>query len=132
MEIKFLDIVKDLGLTILLLRLVGGIQAIVELPNNFGPFVVIVMFASIAIPMGISTLHLAVNNLNMFLPETNNLSPIRRNLLKTTFLILLFPLVPVFLETHYLEIAERARTMAQSYNIKAVREKLQCQKTLPI
>ena len=55
-EIKFIDIFKDLGLTLLMLQLVGGAQAIINLPTNFGSVLVMSMFWSIFIPMLISSL----------------------------------------------------------------------------
>ena len=50
-EVKSIDIIKDFGLTILMLRLVGGFPAIIDLPTTFGSVIVLVMFFSIIIPM---------------------------------------------------------------------------------
>ena len=89
-ELKFLDIIKDFALSILMLGLIGGPQAIIDLPTNFGSVIVVLMFGSIIIPMMISSLHLAVNNLEMFLPEAKNSSKSRRYL-KTALLFILSP-----------------------------------------
>ena len=128
MELKFLDIIKDLGLSFLMLGLIGGPKAIMDLPNNFGSVIVMVMFASIFIPMLCSSLHLAVNNFNMFLPENSSKNSKIRRCLKTAILFLVSPIVPVFLETHYLKCSEEARKLAQEYNIKAIQKKQECRK----
>ena len=103
-EIKFLDIFKDLGLTILMLQLIGGLQAIIDLPTNFGSVVVLSMIASIFFPLFLSSLHLAVNNVDMLWTRTNNKYPDKITYLKKAFLFLLSPLHPLFLEIYYLEI----------------------------
>ena len=123
-ELKFLDIIKDFALSILMLGLIGGPQAIIDLPTNFGSVIVCVMFGSIIIPMMISSLHLAVNNLEMFLPEAKNSSKSRRYL-KTALLFILSPVQPVLLEVHHLQTAEEARELAQNYNIEAIQKKHQ-------
>ena len=128
---KFLDIFKDLGLSILMLRLIGGPQAISDFPANFGSVVVISMLASIFIPMIISSLHLALNNFDMFLPKRNikeSMNSKLRTCLVTALIFLLSPLHPVFLETLYLQTAEEAREMARCYNIEVVQKRLQCRK----
>ena len=130
-EVKFLDIFKDLGISILMLKLIGGPQAISDFPTNFGSVIVICMFASIFIPMLISSLHLAANNFDMFLPKRNvkasKYSKLRICLV-TALLFLLSPLHPVFLETLYLQTAEEAREMARCYKTEVVQKKLQCRK----
>ena len=123
-EVKFLDIIKDLALSILMLELVGGLQAIIDLPTNFGSVIVVVMFGSIFIPMLISSLHYAVNNFDMFLPEVKNSSKTRRYL-KTALLFILSPVQQLLLETHHLQTAEEARELAQNYNIEAIQKKYQ-------
>ena len=82
------------------------------------------MFGSIIIPMMISSLHLAVNNLEMFMPEVKNSSKTRRYL-KTALLFILSPVQPVLLEAHHLQTAEEARELAQNYNIEAIQKKRQ-------
>ena len=131
LEVKLLDIFKDLGLSILILRLIGGPQAVSDFPSKFGSVVVISMFASIFIPMLISSLHLAVNNFDMFISKRNikvSMNSKLRTWLVTALIFLLSPLHPVFLETLYLQTAEEAREMARYYNIEAVQKKLLCRK----
>ena len=107
-----------------MLGLIGGPQAIIDLPTNFGSVVVVVMFGSIIIPMMISSLHLAVNNLEMFLPEVKNSSK-TMSYLKTALLFILSPVQSVLLEVHHLQTAEEARELAQNYNIEAIQKKRQ-------
>ena len=126
-EVKSIDMIKDFALTILMLRLVGGIPAIIDLPTTFGSVIVVVMFSSIIIPMLISSLHLAVNNFYMSLPlphSTSNPSKIRK-CLQTALLFILSPFQPVLLETHFLQTSEDARELAQRYNIDAIKKKQQ-------
>ena len=125
-EIKFFDIFKDLGLTLLMLQLVGGPQAIINLPTNFGSVLVMSMFWSIFIPMLISSLDLAINNFDMFSPLNYIKSTVLLSSIRTVLLFLLSPLQPVFLEIHYLEMADEARVLAQNYDIKSVQKKHHC------
>lgn len=126
MEMKFIDIIKDLGLSILMLELIGGPTAIINLPTNFGSAIVMVMFSSIIVPMLCSSLHLLVNNFNMFLPEDSPNSSKTKRFFRIALLFVMSPLVPVFLETHYHKVSEEARRLAQEYNIKAVQKKKEC------
>ena len=66
-EIMSLDIIKDIGLTIFTLLLYGGPNALFDLPNSYGAAIIISMFASIFIPLLISSPHLTINNLEIFL-----------------------------------------------------------------
>ena len=129
-ELKLFDLVKDLGLSILMLNLVGGFRAIIDLPTNFGPVMVLTMFGSIFIPIMVSTLHLGWNNFNMFLPEikvdqSSSSSKIKK-FLKTALLFLLSPVLPMILETHFLQTSEEARELSQNYNKAAVLKKQNC------
>ena len=127
-ELKLFDLVKDLGLSILMLGLVGGFRAIIDLPTNFGPVMVLTMFGSIFIPIMVSTLHLGWNNFNMFLPEmrVDQSSSKLKKFLKTALLFLLSPVLPMILETHFLQTSEEARELSQNYNKAAVFKKQNC------
>ena len=48
-ELKYIDVFKDLGLSILMLNLIGGPRTIIKFPATFCSAVVICMFASIFI-----------------------------------------------------------------------------------
>ena len=89
------------------------------------------MFASIFIPMLTGTLHLAVNNFDMYLPKriskASENSMLRKCLI-TALLFLLAPLDFVFLETLYLQTTEEARELARCYNIEVVKKKLESRK----
>ena len=128
-EMKYLDIFKDLGLTILILQLIGGPQAIIDLPTNFGSVIVISMLGSIFIPMLLSSLNLLVHNLEMFLPKKDGKFTkldVMKAYLKAALFFLLSPLHPVFLGTLHLELADEARVLAENYNVKAVQKNHQC------
>ena len=127
-EIKYIDIIKDLGLSILILNLIGGPLTIIEFPTNFGSAVVICMFASIFIPMLISCLHLAVNNFDMFLPMIKSKTSKIRTVIRVSLMFLFSPFQPVFLETHYIKTEEEAEALAKSYNYEAVEKNKYCRK----
>ena len=127
-EFKYLDIFKDIGLTIIMFELNGGINAILDLPLNFGSVIVMTMGMSILLPMFLSSLHLVVNNLNMLMTSQHTRIPKLRKNLITPFKIILIPYHPVFLENLYLNTDEQARKMAQKYDVRAVQLKNQCRK----
>ena len=127
-EIMFADVMKDLCLTILMLGLIGGPRAIIDLPTNFGSAIVGVMFASIVLPMLLGSLHLAVNNFNMFYDASSKSISTLRRCLVTMLLFLLSPIIPVILESRFLDTAKEARKLAQNYNLEAVQKKSQCRK----
>ena len=127
-ELKYIDIFKDLGLSILMLNLIGGPLTIIKFPTNFGSAVVICMFASIFIPILISCLHLSVNNFDMFLPMINGKTSKIRTVLRISFMFILSPFLPVFLETHYIKTEGEAEALIQTYNNEAVEKKRYCRK----
>ena len=127
-ELKYSDIFKDLGLSILMLDLIGGPHTIIIFPTTFGSAVVICMFTSIFIPMLISCLHLAMNNFAMILPIINSKTFKIPKALKVFLMFLLFPFQPVFLETHYIETEEEADALAKNYHKEAVEKKQYCRK----
>ena len=83
---------------------------------------------SILLPMMLSSLHLAVNNFNMFYDASSKSISTLRRCLVTTLLFLLSPIIPVILESRFLDTAKEARKLAQNYNMEAVQEKNQCRK----
>ena len=127
-QFKYLDIFKDLGLTIVMFELNGGINAILDLPTNFGSVIVMTMGLSILLPMVLSSIHLWVNNWNMLIDaKQSKVTKIRKYLINP-FKIISFPFHPVFLENLYIKIEEQARLMAQKSDIRAVQLKNQCRK----
>ena len=124
-EFKYLDIFKDIGLTIIMFELNGGINAVLDLPTNFGSVIVMTMGMSILLPMFLSSLHLGVHNSNMLMITQHTRVPKLRRYLITPFKIVLFPFHPVFLENLYLKTDEQARKMAQRYDMRAVQLKNQ-------
>ena len=123
-----LDIIKDIGLTIFTLLLYGGPNALFDLPNSYRAAIIISMFASIFIPLLISSLHLTINNLEIFLSEKYLRLQKMKMFLITASLFLFSPFLPVILQNYFLEKAVEAAGMARNYNIKAVEKKNECQK----
>ena len=123
-----LDIIKDIGLTIFTLLLYGGPNALFDLPNSYEAAIIIRMFASIFIPLLISSPHLTINNLEIFLSEKYLRLQKMKMFLITASLFLFSPFLPVILQNYFLEKAVEAAGMARNYNIKAVEKKNECQK----
>ena len=123
-----LDIIKDIGLTIFTLLLYGGPNALFDLPNSYGAAIIISMFALIFIPLIISSLHLTINNLEIFQSEKYLRLQKMKRFLITASLFLFSPFLPVILQNYFLEKAVEAAGMARNYNIKAVEKKNECQK----
>ena len=131
-ELKFVDLFKDLGLSIYLLGLIGGIQAIIELPTNFKSVILVVMFGSIFVPMLLSSLHLAANNPTMIFgfghsSDKKNKSSIKRYL-SVPLCFFLSVTNQIFLTCLYEENKEKMRKLAQSCDLKVIKKIRWCQK----
>ena len=130
MELKFIDLFKDLGLTIYLLGLIGGIQALVESPTNFKSVIVVVMFGSIFVPMLLSSLHLAANNPTMIFGRSSdkkNTSTIKRYL-SAPLCFILSMTNQIFLTCLYEENKEKMRQLAQSCDSNVIKKMKWCRK----
>ena len=130
MEFKFFDLFKDLGLSFYLLGLIGGIQAIIELPTNFKSVIVVVMFGSIFGPMVLSSLHLAANNPTMIFGHSfdkNDSSRFRRYL-SVPLCFVLSVTNQIFLTCLYEENKEKMRRLAQSCDSKVIKKIKWCRK----
>ena len=127
-EFKFIDLYKDLGLSFLMLKLVGGPLAIIDFPKNFSSVIVMIMFTSIFLPIMFSSLHLVVNNSQMLMRFVNRGSSKLRRILITAVLVLLSPFHPVLLECLYLETYEEARTLTQNYDLVAIDLMRECRR----
>ena len=116
--------VKDIGLTLLMLDLIGGTQAIIDLPTNFGSVIVGVMFGSICIPMILSSVQLinskAVTHYHL------KCSSRMKSFLKTGLFFLLAPFHPIILDALQHQKMEKARKWAENYNIHAPEIMKQC------
>ena len=116
-EAKYIDLGKDLGLTLLMLDLIGGTQAIIDLPTNFGSVIVGVMLGSIFIPMILSSVQL-LNSKSVAHYNLKCSSKIK-TFLKTGLFFLLAPFHPIILDTIQHKKMEKARKWAQNYNLNA-------------
>ena len=116
---------KDLGLSVLMLELIGGIQAITDLPTNFGSVIVMVMFASIFLPMILGTLQLINAQVvdEYILKKDSN--KIRKSIVAGLF-FLFSPFHPIILYTLQHHKKEKARKLAQQYKIGAVKIMKKC------
>ena len=123
-ELKYLDMFKDLGLSFLMLELIGGTQAIIDLPTNFGSVMVVVMLSSVFLPMILSTIHLR-NNKDMKNKILKSSTKIKR-LLITGLFYMLSPFHPIFLDTARFRKMEMGRILAQQYKIAALEVMQQC------
>ena len=115
---------KDLGLTLLMLDLIGGSKAMIDLPTNFGSVIVGVMFGSIFIPMILSSVQLmnskAVAHYNL------KCSSKIKTILKTGGFFLLAPFHPIILDKIQHQKMEKARKWAENYNLHAPEILKQC------
>ena len=127
-EIKFIDLYKDVALSILVLKLVGGPQAIIDHPTNFSSAIIMAMFTSILLPIAISTIHLMVNNPHMLMRFVNLGTSKVRRILIAALLFLLTPFHPVLLDYLHLVTSEEARILIQNYDPAALKLMQECRK----
>ena len=119
-EAKYVDQFKDLFLSLLMLKVVGGYESVVALPDNFTTVMVVIMFGSLILPLLISSLHLAVNNPFMILRSDGRNSTKMSRCLSVALCFLLSAANPIFLEAYYDEKKEEVRTLMQNYNTDAI------------
>ena len=123
-EAKYVDLCKDFSLTLLMLNLIGGYRAMIDLPTNFGSVIVGIMLGSIFIPMILSSVQLmnskAVAHFNL------KCSSKIKTFLKTGLFFLLTPIHPIILDTIQHQKMEKARKWAQNYNLHAPEILKQC------
>ena len=119
-EGKYIDLYKDIGLTLLLLRVSGGFDSIADLPENFTSVMVVIMLGSILLPLTLSSLHLAVNNPFMILRSDGENSSKMRKILAMSLCFLLSATNPVFLESYYDKTMKEARKLFQNYKIDGI------------
>ena len=127
-ESKYIDLFKDTALSLLMLEalggtLIGGTQAIFNLPTAFSSVIVTLLIGSIVVPVFLSTLHLIVNR-NLLINKGNFTR------LRKYFLIVLCWFCsffnPVILDAYYHELKEDVRKMTQNKNFDAIRVLRKC------
>ena len=123
-EVQYIDLFKDLGLAFLMLDLIGGIQAIIDLPSNFGSVIVGVMFGSIFIPMILSTVQL-MNSRAVAHYHLKCSSKIKTFLKRGVF-FLLTPIHPIILDRLQHQKMEKAQKLAENYTLHATKILKQC------
>ena len=127
-EFKFIDLYKDLGLSFLMLKLVGGPQAIIDNPAYFSSGIVTAMFTSVLLPITISTIHLMVNNRHMLMRFVNLGTSRLRRMLIAALVFLLTPFHPVLLDYLHLVTSEEARALSNNYDPAAIKLLHECRK----
>ena len=127
-EFKFLDLYKDLGLSILMLKLVGGPQALVDNPTYFSTAMVMAMFVSVCLPIVTSSIHLLVNSRHMLMRFVNLGTSRLRRVLIGALLVLFAPFHPVLLDYLHLVTSEEARTLIQNYDPVALQLMQECRR----
>ena len=123
MELKFVDLFKDLGLSFYMLGLIGGMQAIIELPYNFKSVIVVAMFISIIIPSLLSSLHMAVNNPQMIFSERK-----MKRWISVPLCFICLMMNQIFLTCTYQENKEKARKLAQKCDTNVIKKMAWCRK----
>ena len=122
-EGKYVDMFKDIALSILMLEAVGGYQAIIDFPTNFSSVIVMLMFGSVIIPLFLSTLHLVVNRKKII--RESNSSRMRKYITIILCWSLSF-LNPIILDAYYQELKEDVRKMTENYNDDAMKVQKKC------
>ena len=114
---------KDLGLSFYMLGLIGGMQAVIELPYNFKSVIVVAMFISIIIPSLLSSFHMAVNNPQMIFSERK-----MKRWLSVPLCFICLMMNQIFLTCTYQENKEKARKLAQKCDTKVIKKMAWCRK----
>ena len=114
---KFIDLIKDVALSIVMLQAVGGFQSVWDFKTNFSSVIIITMFSSVLIPLFLSTLHLTVNRRTII--DEENFSRARKYVTIMLCFIASF-LNPIILDAYYHELKEDIRKLTQNYNIRAM------------
>ena len=121
-ESKYIDLFKDTALSLIMLEalggtLMGGTEAIYNLPTAFSSIIVTLLIGSIVIPVFLSTLHLIVNI--KLLINDGNVTKLRKYLLIVICWFCSF-FNPVILFAYYHELKEDVRKMTQKENTDAI------------
>ena len=120
---KFIDLIKDLALSIVTLQAVGNSESIWNFKTNFSSVIVISMFSSILFPLFLSTLHLIVNRRKIIYEE--NFSRTRKYVTIILCFIASF-LNPIILDAYYHELKEDIRKLTQNYDISVMKILQKC------
>ena len=122
---SYVDLFKDIALSILMLNAVGSFQSVWEFKTEFSSVIVLTMFSSVVVPLVLSTLHLVVNR-NKVLEQQTFSS--RRKYLTITLCWIASFLNPIILDVYYQELKEDVRKLTQNHNIRAMTVLRKCNK----
>ena len=117
-ELEYLDILKDSFIAISLYNIVGGYQAILDLPTNFSIVVVICSFTTVVVPIFFATLHLVVHNPFMVFnfDSSHKIKGKWKKILMTFSCCILSFVNPILLVNAYESAKEKSKSMAKSMN----------------
>ena len=115
--LKFIDLIKDLALSIVTLQAVGNFESIWNFKTNFSSVIVFSMFSSILFPLFLSTLHLIVNRRKII--DEEFFSRTRKYVTIILCFIASF-LNPIILDAYYHELKEDIRKLTQNHDIRAM------------
>ena len=122
---KYIDLFKDIFLSIEILNAAGNMESVWRFPNNLSSIIVMMMFASILVPPFFSTLHLVVNRRNII--EEKSFSRTRKYATITLCWFASF-LNPIILDAYYQELKEELRRLTQNRDIHALTILKKCRK----
>ena len=123
---KYVDLFKDIALSILMLNAVGSFQSVWEFNTSFSSVIVLTMFSSVIVPLFLSTLHLVVNR-KKIIEEEDTFSRTRKYLTITLCWIASF-LNPIILDAYYQELKEDVRKLTENHDIRAMALMRKCRK----
>ena len=115
LEIKYIDLIKDLSLTLSLFFIVGGIQALQDFGMNFSMGIVLCLMTTVFFPIFFATLHLVTTNPFMIFGGGTELikhSWKKIGMIAFCFLFSIFN--PILLLNAYERAKEKTRLMAKS------------------
>ena len=111
-ESSALDIMKDLFLAALILKVVGGYEAIWQYPTNFSSIVTILAFSTVIVPLGMSSILLMIED-----PWAICTFSMKRTIprpVMTLICFLMSGIIPILLLNAFMAIKEEAMKTARS------------------
>ena len=118
-EIKYLDLLKDLSLAFSLFFIVGGFQAIQDFDINFSIGIVLCLMTTVLLPIFFATVHLAIHNPYLIFGESSGkMMSSGRKTLMIVFCCLSSIFNPILLINAYESAKENTRLLAKAMDRK--------------
>ena len=97
-ELKYIDLFKDIFLTVYIMIVSGGPLAVITYSTNFTSVIVMVMVASIILPSLLSSIHLLINNFRICYNFIGRKNVDMKQKIATILLVILFSAInPILL-----------------------------------